>query len=68
MRHAVAEDMCVYPAIEDQVPNGKEEVEHDKRGHDEIVKLISGWKGGACRSNLHGTGAGARGGTDPSRR
>lgn len=40
MRHAVAEEMYVYPAIEDHVPNGKEEVEHDKKEHDEIVKLM----------------------------
>jgi hemerythrin superfamily protein len=40
MRHAVAEEMFVYPAIEDHVPNGKEEVEHDKKEHDDIVKLM----------------------------
>jgi hemerythrin superfamily protein len=40
MRHAVAEEMYVYPAMEDHVPNGKEEVEHDKKEHDEIVKLM----------------------------
>src|SRR5919107_3204758 len=40
MRHAVAEEMYVYPAIEDHVPNGKDEVEHDKKEHDDIVKLM----------------------------
>jgi hemerythrin superfamily protein len=40
MRHAVAEEMFVYPAIKDHVPNGAEEVEHDKKEHDEIVKLM----------------------------
>lgn len=40
MRHAVAEEMYVYPAVEDHVPNGKEEVEHDKKEHGEIVKLM----------------------------
>lgn len=40
MRHAVAEEMYAYPAIEDHVPDGKEEVEHDKKEHDEIVKLM----------------------------
>jgi hemerythrin superfamily protein len=40
MRHAVAEEMYVYPAIKDHVPNGPEEVEHDKKEHDEIVKLM----------------------------
>lgn len=40
MRHAVAEEMFVYPAMEDHVPNGAEEVEHDKKEHDDIVKLM----------------------------
>jgi hemerythrin superfamily protein len=37
MRHAVAEEMFVYPAIKKHVPNGPEEVEHDKAEHQEIV-------------------------------
>ncbi|UKA67147.1 hemerythrin domain-containing protein [Arthrobacter sp. FW306-05-C] len=40
MRHAVAEEMYVYPAVEDHVPDGKGEVEHDKKEHAEIVKLM----------------------------
>lgn len=40
MRHAVAEEMYVYPAVKDHVPNGAEEVEHDKKEHDEIVKVM----------------------------
>jgi hemerythrin-like domain-containing protein len=40
MRHAVAEEMYVYPAIKKHVPNGAEDVEHDKKEHDEIVKLM----------------------------
>lgn len=40
MRHAVAEEMFVYPAIEKHVPNGTEEVEHDKQEHDEIVQVM----------------------------
>jgi hemerythrin superfamily protein len=40
MRHAVAEEMYVYPAIEDHVPDGSDEVEHDKKEHEEIVKLM----------------------------
>jgi hemerythrin superfamily protein len=40
MRHAVAEEMYVYPAIEEHVPGGTEQVEHDKREHDEIVQLM----------------------------
>ncbi|EYD77493.1 hypothetical protein Rumeso_00918 [Rubellimicrobium mesophilum DSM 19309] len=37
MRHAVAEEMYVYPAIKKHVPNGAAEVEHDKEEHQEIV-------------------------------
>jgi hemerythrin superfamily protein len=40
MRHAVAEEMYVYPAIEDHVPNGAEKVEHDKQEHQEIVQTM----------------------------
>ena len=40
MRHAVAEEMYVYPAIEEHVPDGKAEVEHDKKEHDEIVEVM----------------------------
>ncbi len=40
VRHAVAEEMYVYPAIEKHLPNGKEEVEHDKKEHDDVVKLM----------------------------
>ncbi len=40
MRHAVAEEMFVYPAVEENVPNGVEKVEHDKQEHQEIVELM----------------------------
>jgi hemerythrin-like domain-containing protein len=40
MRHAVAEEMYVYPAIKEHVPNGAEEVQHDKQEHDEIVQVM----------------------------
>lgn len=40
MRHAVAEEMYVYPAMEKYIPNGRDEVEHDKREHDELVKVM----------------------------
>ena len=40
MRHAVAEEMYVYPAIEEHLPDGAAEVEHDKQEHDEIVQLM----------------------------
>ncbi|GAB3268209.1 hemerythrin domain-containing protein [Sinomonas notoginsengisoli] len=40
MRHAVAEEMYVYPAMEKHIPNGTEEVEHDKGEHAELVHLM----------------------------
>lgn len=40
MRHAVAEEMHVYPAMEKHLPGGTEEVEHDKQEHDEIVQVM----------------------------
>lgn len=40
MRHAVAEEMYVYPAIEERVPNGTAAVEHDKEEHEEIVQVM----------------------------
>lgn len=40
MRHAVAEEMYVYPAIEEHVPDGAQEFAHDKQEHDELVQLM----------------------------
>lgn len=40
MRHSVAEEMYVYPVMEKRIPNGKEEAEHDKEEHDEIVQVM----------------------------
>jgi hypothetical protein len=40
MRHAVAEEMFVYPAIEEHVPDGTAQVEHDKHEHQEIVEVM----------------------------
>jgi len=40
MRHAVAEEMHVYPAMEEYLPNGSEEVEHDKQEHEELVDVM----------------------------
>lgn len=40
MRHAVAEEMFVYPVMEEQLPNGTEEVQHDKQEHDEVVQVM----------------------------
>ena len=40
MRHAVAEEMYVYPAMERYLPNGAEAVEHDKKEHDQLVDVM----------------------------
>lgn len=40
MRHAVAEEMYVYPTMEKRIPQGTEEAEHDKEEHDEIVQVM----------------------------
>jgi hemerythrin-like domain-containing protein len=40
MRHAVAEEMYVYPAIQEHMPDGAKEVEHDKQEHQEIVQVM----------------------------
>lgn len=45
MRHSVAEEMFVYPAMEEHLPNGTEEVEHDKQEHDEIVQVMKKLEG-----------------------
>ncbi len=45
MRHAVAEEMYVYPAVEKHVPDGKAVVEHDKEEHEQIVRLMKDLEG-----------------------
>lgn len=40
MRHAVAEEMYVYPVVEKRVPDGPAQVEHDKKEHAEIVRVM----------------------------
>ncbi|SFH27592.1 hemerythrin domain-containing protein [Modicisalibacter xianhensis] len=40
MRHSVAEEMYVYPVMEKHLPNGKEEADHDRQEHDEIVQVM----------------------------
>ena len=40
MRHSVAEEMYVYPAMEKQLPNGSAEADHDRKEHDEIVQVM----------------------------
>lgn len=45
MRHSVAEEMYVYPVMEEHLPNGAEEVEHDKKEHDELVQVMKELEG-----------------------
>lgn len=40
MRHAVAEEMHLYPVMEKRIPKGAEESEHDKEEHEEIVQVM----------------------------
>jgi hemerythrin superfamily protein len=40
MRHSVAEEMYVYPAMKDHLPNGEEEVRHDTAEHQQLVELM----------------------------
>ena len=44
MRHAVAEEMYVYPAVEKHLPDGADEVEHDKQEHEQIVQVLKRWE------------------------
>lgn len=45
MRHSVAEEMYVYPVMEEHLPNGTAEVEHDKEEHDELVQVMKKLEG-----------------------
>jgi hypothetical protein len=40
VRHAVAEEMYVYPAVREHVPDGDEEVEHDIEEHEELEETM----------------------------
>jgi hemerythrin superfamily protein len=40
VRHAVAEEMYVYPAMREHLPNGDEAVEHDVQEHKEIERTM----------------------------
>lgn len=40
VRHSVAEEMFVYPAMKKYLPQGKDEVEHDKQEHEGLVDVI----------------------------
>jgi hemerythrin-like domain-containing protein len=40
VRHAIAEEMYVYPAMRDHLPEGDEEVEHDVEEHKELEETM----------------------------
>jgi hemerythrin superfamily protein len=49
MRHAIAEEMHVYPAMREHLPDGERRVEHDIEEHQELVEVMK---------ELEGLGAG----------
>jgi hemerythrin superfamily protein len=45
VRHAVAEEMFVYPAMRDHLPDGEQAVEHDIEEHQELETLMKDIEG-----------------------
>jgi hemerythrin superfamily protein len=45
VRHAIAEEMYVYPAMKEHLPEGAEEVEHDIREHKELETVMKNLEG-----------------------
>jgi hemerythrin superfamily protein len=45
VRHSVAEEMYVYPAMRKHLPNGDEAVEHDTREHKELERTMKRLEG-----------------------
>lgn len=45
VRHTVAEEMHVYPVMEQYLPNGTDEVEHDKQEHADLEKVMKQLEG-----------------------
>ena len=45
VRHSVAEEMYVYPAMRDHLPNGEQAVEHDIQEHKELERLMKQLEG-----------------------
>ena len=44
MRHSVAEEMYVYPAMRDHLPGGEQEVQHDTEEHQQLVEVMKEWE------------------------
>ena len=40
MRHSVAEEMHVYPAMKDHLPDGESRVQHDIEEHQELIEVM----------------------------
>ena len=40
VRHSVAEEMYVYPAMPDHLPNGEEAVQHDTEEHQQLLEVM----------------------------
>jgi hemerythrin superfamily protein len=40
MRHSVAEEMYVYPAMKDHLPEGESRVQHDVEEHQQLVEIM----------------------------
>lgn len=47
VRHAVAEEMWVYPAMKEHLPDGEAKVEHDTQEHKELEVLMKELEGHA---------------------
>ncbi|WP_448612589.1 hemerythrin domain-containing protein [Modestobacter sp. URMC 112] len=45
MRHSIAEEMHVYPAMRDHLPDGASRVEHDLEEHQELVEVMKELEG-----------------------
>jgi hemerythrin superfamily protein len=48
VRHSVAEEMFVYPAMREHLPDGDEAVEHDTREHEELERTMKELEGVAA--------------------
>jgi hemerythrin superfamily protein len=48
VRHSVAEEMFVYPAMREHLPNGDEAVEHDTEEHKELERTMKELEGVAA--------------------
>ena len=45
MRHSVAEEMHVYPAMRDHLPDGESRVQHDIEEHQQLVEVMKELEG-----------------------